>query len=121
MSSIRRRLIASWLIILELQNRTWADGSRPRIRVDRLGITTLPAFACLVCLAMILSHLVDGTVGSARCSMIFGRMIRGNAPGMLPCIFFLCVRTFICITRFELGYLHSASLEYLSPFELAGD
>ncbi len=58
MLSVRRRLIASWLIILELRNWTWADGLRLRRCVDCLGVTTLPAFAHLVWLAMILRHFL---------------------------------------------------------------
>jgi hypothetical protein len=99
MSSVRRRLIATWLIILELGNRTWADGLRPRRCVDRLGVTTLPAFARLVWLAMILPHFVGGTVSmvscSVSCSMIFGLVIRGNAPGVS--LHLLLVRLHFCL------------------------
>jgi hypothetical protein len=121
MLSVRRRLIAPWLIILELQNQTWADGSRPRRHVDCLGVTTLPAFACLVWLAMILRRFVDGTVGSVSCSMIFGCMIRGNAPGCFltssSCVFALLFASLVL----TLDYLHLAPSEFPSPFEIAGD
>ena len=73
-----------------------------RKRVDRLGVVTL-AFACLVWVFMILMHLVEGTVVPMICSMIFGRIIMGNAPGVLPRVVRLWVRIFVCRTRFEVG------------------
>ena len=97
-------MIASWLIILELWDRTCVDGSVPRKRVDRRGVIALASFACLVCVFRgILMHLGEGTSMSFICSMIFGRMIIGNAPGVLPLVVRLCVRTFVCITRFDVG------------------
>jgi hypothetical protein len=104
MSSMRRRLIASWLIILELRNWTCVDGLVPRKHVDRHGVIALASFAHLVCVFRgILMHLGEGTSVSFICSMIFGRMIIGNAPGVLPCVVRLCVRTFVCIIRFDVG------------------
>jgi len=47
--------------------------------------------------------LVEGTIVSLICSMILGRIIMGNAPGMLRRVVRLCVHIFICITRFDVG------------------
>ena len=110
---MRRRLIASWLIILELRNRTFAGGAMSRKRVDHRGVVTL-AVARLVWVFMSLMHLVEGTVVPMICLMIFGHIIMGNAPGVLPRVVRLCVRNFVCITRFDVGLfavgIHGVSL-----------
>lgn len=73
-----------------------------RKRVDRRGVVAF-AFARLVCDFMILMRLVEGITVSFICSMIFGRTIMGNAPGMFPRVVRLWVRIFVCRTRFEVG------------------
>lgn len=95
-------MIASWLTSRELRKRTFAGGAMSRKRVDRRGVVVL-AFARLVCDFMILARLVEGITVSFICSMIFGRIIMGNAPGMLPRVVRLWVRIFVCRTRFEVG------------------
>ncbi len=75
-----------------------------RKRVDHRGVIALVSFACLVCVFRgILMRLGKGTSVSFICSMIFRRMIIGNTPGVLPLVVRLCVRTFVCITRFDVG------------------
>ena len=84
-----------------------------RKRVDHRGVVTL-AFARLVWVFMILMHLVEGTVVPMICSMIFGRIIMGNSPGVLPRVVRLCVRNFVCITRFDVG-LFAVGIRGVSP------
>jgi hypothetical protein len=75
-----------------------------RKRVDRHGVIALASFACLVCVFRgILVHLGEGTFVLFICLMIFERMIIGNAPGVFPLVVRLCVCTFACITRFNVG------------------
>jgi hypothetical protein len=74
-----------------------------RNRVDIRGVLTLACFSRLVLDFIIPILLVAGTIVLFICSMIFERMILGNAPGVLPCVVRLCVRTFDCITRFDVG------------------
>jgi hypothetical protein len=75
----------------------------PRNRVDRRGVLTLASFSRLVLDFIIPSLLVAGTVVSFILLMIFGRVILGNAPGVLSRVVRLCVRIFVCRTRFDVG------------------
>ncbi len=102
--SIRRMLIASWLIILELQN--WMCGSQAVSLVDPLGamlVVTILAFHACMCGTV--SIVASGGVSLITCGAalwgcvlawsggaISGCVIFGNVPGKLRRVMCWCAR-----------------------------
>jgi hypothetical protein len=110
-------LIASWLIILELWNLMCG---LPDVNlVDRLGAmpvaTVLVFHACrcgtvsVIALGGVLMIMCDAALWVCVLAWsggaILGRVIFGNAPGMLRQVVHWCVRAFACRTRLEVGLL----------------